>query len=135
MLCPKCGYYAETDEPVCPACGEILKHDSGIRTEGAQAIRQGKRAREAAKARPAQRQEFREKQRRRSGASHATVEMPVIHDEREEEAFPVYPVSETALRTAVFRLGWICPIRWERTPKGSPNSLPWMGGISIHSWE
>ena len=98
MLCPKCGYYAETDEPVCPACGEILKHDSGIRTEGAQAIRQGKRAREAAKARPAQRQEVREKQRRRSGASHATVEMPAVQDTRigAESEFDHYTVSESA---------------------------------------
>ena len=48
MLCPKCGYYTETDENVCPSCGEILKHESGYRDEGAQAIRQGKRAREAA---------------------------------------------------------------------------------------
>ena len=52
MLCPKCGYYADHEENVCPSCGEILRHDSGIREQGAQAIRQGKRAREAAKSRP-----------------------------------------------------------------------------------
>ena len=24
MLCPRCGYYAEKEETVCPECGEIL---------------------------------------------------------------------------------------------------------------
>lgn len=82
MLCPKCGYYAERDENVCPSCGNILSHPSGIRAEGAQSIRQGKRARESAKARPVQDKELIEARKRRSGASHATVEMPTVRDER-----------------------------------------------------
>ena len=53
MLCPKCGFYSEKDESVCPECGRILKQASEIREGGAQAIRQGKRAREAAKSSPA----------------------------------------------------------------------------------
>ena len=48
MLCPKCGFYSEGEESVCPECGAILRHSSVIPTEGPQAIRQGKRAREAA---------------------------------------------------------------------------------------
>ena len=93
MLCPKCGYYAEKDDSVCPECGEILNDEAGLPTEGAEAIRQGKKARMAILD-AAAKQTAETRRRRRSGASHATVEMPVIHDEREEEAFPVYPVSE-----------------------------------------
>ena len=48
MLCPKCGYYAEDEMIVCPECGEILKKETIDRGVGAQAIRQGKRARENA---------------------------------------------------------------------------------------
>ena len=47
MLCPKCGFYSEGEESVCPECGAILRHSSVIPTEGPQAIRQGKRARDA----------------------------------------------------------------------------------------
>ncbi len=47
MLCPKCGFYSEGEESICPECGAILRHSSVIPTEGPQAIRQGKRAREA----------------------------------------------------------------------------------------
>lgn len=94
MLCPKCGYYAEREDSVCPECGEILNAEASLPTEGAEAIRQGKKARTAILD-AAARQTAETKRRRRSGASHATVEMPAVHDEREEEAFPVYPVSET----------------------------------------
>ena len=83
MLCSKCGYYSETEETVCPACGEILKHDSGVRSTGAQAIRQGKRAREAAKTRPETGKNTPENRRRRSGASHATIQLPSVQDTRE----------------------------------------------------
>lgn len=97
MLCPKCGYYSESEETVCPACGEILKHDSGFRSQGAQAIRQGKKAREAAKNRPASKKEDPEKNRRRRGASHATIEMPAVRDTRtsEETQFDNYTVPDT----------------------------------------
>ena len=47
MLCPKCGFYSDREESVCPECGNILQLSSGIPSEGPQAIRQGKRAREA----------------------------------------------------------------------------------------
>ncbi len=96
MLCPKCGYYADHDENVCPACGEILNHESGFREHGAQAIRQGKRAREAAKSRPEPKAEKTENHRRRSGASHATVEMPRVSDSRSSETdpFEAYRISE-----------------------------------------
>ena len=57
MLCPRCGYYAEGEEIVCPECGEILRRESTENVSGAQAIRQGKRAREAVMRRPASRSE------------------------------------------------------------------------------
>ena len=68
MLCPKCGYYAEDEMIVCPECGEILKKETIDRGVGAQAIRQGKRAREnvmrGAAAKPAEK-----KKKAKSGAS------------------------------------------------------------------
>ena len=82
MLCPKCGYYAENDENVCPSCGNILRHSSGVKAEGAQAIRQGRRAREAAKSYPARKGNTQEIRKRRSGASHATLEIPSVKEER-----------------------------------------------------
>lgn len=88
MLCRKCGYYASEEEIVCPGCGELLEPDKNQKTRGAQAIRQGKRAREEVRNRPARKEEE-IRRRRRSGASHATVQMPVIRDTREE-----YPNSD-----------------------------------------
>ena len=96
MLCPKCGYYAESEENVCPSCGNILNHPNGNKPEGAEAIRQGKRAREAVRKRPVQDSAIMEEHKRRSGASHATVEMPAIKDERtiEKDYFDSMTVSE-----------------------------------------
>ena len=86
MLCPKCGYYAEKEESVCPKCGEILKKEYDLRETGAQAIRQGKRAREAALKRPSAREEETRKARaRRSGASRADTEVQAAV--RDKEAF------------------------------------------------
>ena len=96
MLCPKCGYYAEGEEIVCPECGEILNREFRGKETGAQAIRQGKRAREAAMRRPASRTEA-SGARRRSGASRATIEIPKMTAEQEslEEELEVYgTVSE-----------------------------------------
>ncbi len=39
MLCPKCGYYSEREESVCPECGKILLARGGETEEGIQAIR------------------------------------------------------------------------------------------------
>ena len=47
MLCPRCGYYTDREDSVCPECGEILNVSAELPTEGAEAIRQGKRARQA----------------------------------------------------------------------------------------
>ena len=47
MLCPRCGYYTDREDTVCPECGEILNANAGEPTGGAEAIRQGKRARQA----------------------------------------------------------------------------------------
>ncbi len=82
MLCPKCGYYAEGEENVCPSCGNILNRPIVTETKGAEAIRQGRRAREAARSRPVPSDADLKEQKRRSGASHATVEMPAVKDER-----------------------------------------------------
>ena len=48
MLCPFCAAYAGDDEIVCPQCGKLLPKREN-HEEGVMAIRQGKRAREAAK--------------------------------------------------------------------------------------
>ena len=96
MLCPKCGYYAEKEETVCPECGEILNTGTEAPYSGAEAIRQGKRARQAIHEAAERTMEI--KRRRRSGASRATVEMPALKDEKEdEESFPDYRVSEAEI--------------------------------------
>ena len=84
MLCPKCGYYAESDDNVCPSCGNILKHPTGSKSVGAEAIRQGKRAREAVRSHSVPDEAEIEARKRRSGASHATVEMPAVKDDRSD---------------------------------------------------
>ena len=94
MLCPRCGYYAEKEDTVCPECGEILTTGTDAPYSGAEAIRQGKRARLAIHEAAERTMEI--KRRRRSGASRATVEMPALKDtEDEEESFAEYRVSET----------------------------------------
>ena len=93
MLCPRCGYYSDREDTVCPECGEILTFASGAPSEGAEMIRQGKRAREAIHAR-ASKESQEIKRKRRSGASHATVEMPAVQDSRVREDSAVYPVSD-----------------------------------------
>ena len=93
MLCPRCGYYSDQEDTVCPECGEILTYASGAPSEGAEMIRQGKRAREAIHAR-ASKESQEIKRKRRSGASHATVEMPAVQDSRVREDSAVYPVSD-----------------------------------------
>ena len=95
MLCPKCGYYTEKEDTVCPECGEILNAYAGLPTGGAEAIRQGKRARQAIRD-VADRQSAEARRKRRSGASHATVEIPMIREEPDGED-PVYTVSEKQL--------------------------------------
>ncbi len=96
MLCPKCGYYDESEENVCPSCGNIISLSAGKPVQGAQAIRQGKRAREIARSRPAQKTRTDEEMKRRSGASHATIEMPSVKDERfaGNDYFDAMTVSE-----------------------------------------
>ena len=96
MLCPRCGYYAEKEETVCPECGEILTTGNDAPYSGAEAIRQGKRARQAIHEAAEKTMEI--KRRRRSGASRATVEMPALKEEREEEdSFPDYRISESEI--------------------------------------
>ncbi len=80
MLCKQCGYYAQDETIVCPKCGATLR-DAG-EGYGAESIRQGKRAREAVKNRPAQKQEE-IRRKRRSGASHATVPLQPVRDTRD----------------------------------------------------
>ena len=29
MLCPKCGYFSEKEENVCPECGEVIAFSDG----------------------------------------------------------------------------------------------------------
>ena len=96
MLCPRCGYYTEKEETVCPECGEILNSGTDVTYSGAEAIRQGKRARQAIHETAERSLEI--KRRRRSGASRATVEMAALRDEGEDgESFADYRVSETEI--------------------------------------
>ena len=83
MLCRQCGYYAEEEAVVCPQCGALLRADEQSQGGGAEMIRQGRRAREAVKNRPAQIQEE-IRRRRRSGASRATVPVPTVRDNRND---------------------------------------------------
>ena len=46
MLCPYCSHYAAGDATICPQCGKLLPQTAQVPT-GVQAIRQGKKAREA----------------------------------------------------------------------------------------
>ena len=95
MLCPRCGYYAEKEDSVCPECGEILNAGAAAPEGGAEAIRQGKRARQAIHDAAEKQKEAENKRRRRNGASRATVEVPVVKDERfGEEEYPSFSVPE-----------------------------------------
>ena len=97
MLCPRCGYYSDREDTVCPECGEILNYSSSISAEGAETIRQGKRARQAIH-NTAAKQSQEQKRKKRSGASHATIEMPAIQDERvQAESSVLYTVSEAEI--------------------------------------
>ena len=89
MLCPKCGFYSDREESVCPECGLILQ-TSGISAEGVQAIRQGKRAREASGKRSVSREQESPSRRPRGGGSSPFPEMPTVRDTRKriEETEP-----------------------------------------------
>lgn len=93
MLCPRCGYYSDREDPVCPECGEILSYTSGTSASAAEMIRQGKRARQAIRTEN-EKESLEARRKRRSGASHATVEMPAVLDNRLQEDAIVYPVSD-----------------------------------------
>ncbi len=104
MLCKNCGAYADDEAIVCPECGKLL-HFSALSAEGgAEAIRQGKRAREAV-TRPAAKPQDDFRRKRRSGPSHATVPIPAIHDTRPDpneyyESFVDEEEGETAREEA-----------------------------------
>lgn len=86
MLCKSCGCFAEDDAIVCPECGKLLRMTPLTPEAGVEAIRQGKRAREARLKQATQpREELRRK--RRSGASRATIPIPAILDTRDEGQF------------------------------------------------
>lgn len=74
MICRKCGNIASDNDILCSYCGEILprKDTSNIRG-GAQAIRQGKRARLEIQKKEIEAIEKEIRRKRRSGASHALV--------------------------------------------------------------
>lgn len=74
MLCPQCGAPLDEDNNVCPTCGAICDQNPAFRKNGAESIRQGKKAREAARAKNIPKPEETEiKRRRRAGASHGTI--------------------------------------------------------------
>ena len=98
MLCPKCGFYSDAEENVCPECGTVLSAAAGRKMTGAQAIRQGRRARQAALTPPPPRTENnatapapgQEGRRRRRDASRSasTAENRESAGQREREASP-----------------------------------------------
>ena len=88
MLCPRCGYFTENEEIVCPECGEVLSGSSQNLT-GVQAIRQGKRARQAAVTLPPPRTEGRVRRRNASRSGDAENGRP--EEAREEPAAEFEP--------------------------------------------
>jgi len=96
MLCKECGYYAQEEAVICPRCGAVLHKDADL-SRGAESIRQGRRAREAVRNRPAQKEEE-IRRKRRSGASHATVPLTPVKDTREEnlQEYPDYLTEDLA---------------------------------------
>ncbi len=82
MLCPKCGFYSDREESVCPECGNILQLSSGIPSEGPQAIRQGKRAREAVRMKQDRPAPVRETAGRRTRTGRTAPKMPSVRDTR-----------------------------------------------------
>ena len=90
MLCPKCGFYSGRDESVCPECGMILQSSSGVPEEGVQALRQGKRAREASGKRSTPGEKTSPSRRYRGETVLPSPEMPTVRDTRKrtDEADP-----------------------------------------------
>ncbi len=100
MLCPKCGYYSERDDNICPECGTILEHESVRNLKGVQAIRQGKRAREEAVKNAARAAREASSRRGRTGAPRTGSQMPFVKDTRgdaepEDETFRDDGTEET----------------------------------------
>ncbi len=98
MLCPKCGYFTADEVTVCPECGEALVEESEENPAGAQAIRQGKKARDAAGRKPEPKPEPAARARR-TGASRAAADLPPVLEE-EEENNPDEPSFERRRRSA-----------------------------------
>lgn len=104
MLCPYCGNYGNSDDVICPACGKLLPRGEN-RDTGVMAIRQGKRAREAAMAaRTTEETETKEWQRRqgtdRAWAAPEPMPTPETHDRvyGDPDVFDAenMPVTDTA---------------------------------------
>ena len=87
MLCPRCGYYTETEEIVCPECGEVLAQSVAQNLVGIQAIRQGKRARQAVMSQPSPRPEGRT--RRRAASRSAGDVLPPLEEPDEYQPEPI----------------------------------------------
>ena len=96
MLCPKCGFYTEKEEAVCPECGTVLRDAELSASGGARAIRQGRRAREAVRQAGSRKSESPEREmagrsargaaRRRAG--HTATPVPTVAETREQAFYP-----------------------------------------------
>lgn len=96
MLCPKCGFYTEKEEAVCPECGTVLRDAELSASGGARAIRQGRRAREAVRQAGSRKAETPEREmagrsargaaRRRAG--HTATPVPTVAETREQAFYP-----------------------------------------------
>ena len=100
MLCPRCGFFTEDEVTVCPECGETLIEETEGQLAGAQAIRQGKKAREAVGKKPEPRPEPAARIRR-AGASRAAADLPPVAEAEEDAAGnPEEPSFERRRRSA-----------------------------------
>ena len=94
MLCRNCGCYANDESIVCPKCGRLLQITPLTPEGGAEAIRQGKRAREALRVPPEKKAQEELRRKRRSGASHATIQMTRVSDTRGDPNDVFEPYAE-----------------------------------------
>lgn len=90
MLCKNCGCYADDDAIVCPECGRLLQFSPLSAEGGAEAIRQGRRAREAILTAPEKPAQKEMRRRRRSDLERADDSMPSVEDTRAAD----YPFEE-----------------------------------------
>lgn len=82
MVCPNCGTVTDAENVLCPKCGALLNSPDRQTQTGAQAIRQGRRAREEIRIRQDRAIEKEQQRKRRSGASHGHPDPETVAEEK-----------------------------------------------------